>query len=1423
MNIHSLPSAMALALAMLVCALSKSQAAPTTIQFGSASYSVAENGVTAAITVVRDGDTNSVASVDYSTTNGTAQNGDYYTPAAGTLHFGAGELSQTFRVPILDNGFVDGNKKIDLALANPMGANLGPQGTAVLTIVDNETLAPWLDSDFAPDLGNNPANLVALQADGKILVGGYADVTSVNDSTVAAVGTIIRLNQDGSRDPTFAARFHFIGSNRYFGLRALAPLVDGSVLVGGGFTNVEKVAHSGLIRLKPDGTVDTNFSTSISVVGVFNGATAPDAEVTVLQSQQDGGVLVGGDFTRVNGLAHNGLARLLPSGALDTNFNARIDVEPDAIALLPSGQFYVVGGFGTANGVRMGNIARFNGDGTLDTNFHSKFTTGGSITSLAVQPDGKVVIGGSFSQNGSTFRPLARLNPDGTLDTNFVAGPIKDPFGSGVIYNLALQADGKIWIEGSFTSVGGLPWTNLARLLPGGQPDPSFTLMPNEYPQTMLLQPDGDLLLGGFAGANGVYLPLARIHTDSSRLHPIEFSTANYSVSEGAGQALITVERAGESTATVSVDYATSDGTGVASIDYLAQSGTLTFQPLEVEKTIMVPVFNDGLIDPGKTVNLTLSHPSTNAQLGVIQAAILVIQDDLDLLHFVPASLAVEENAGSAAVQLTRGGDLSTPLTLDYSTENGTALAGKDYQAETGAVTFSPGQATQTILIPILDNGSIDGGRTVQVTLSNNAAVFPHPVTALLTIQDNEVPVLIDPSFRAPSVSGSIQAGLLQRDGKLLVAGQFGSPGDIVRNGLVRFNTDGTVDSTFEPGTVLGNYNNTPTVSSMTVDSGGRLVVAGTFTRVNGIKRLHLVRLNPDGSVDPTFDAKVLVTGPSPKIVVQPDDKVIVAGRSAAFWQDGVQVYDVVRLNSDGTPDASFSTILRPFGYTGVVIALQPDGKLLVGDGAGQGNGGTPSLARFDSNGHPDPAFHFVPIRSGTTNRDVKAITLQPDGKILLNGSFESPSPNGSGSTSQIQLARYLADGSVDATFRPDPALAQYWGPIYLLSDGRVLLGNGNILRPDGSLSGQLNVSASEFVVQPDDRILALDYNGLTRVFSTPNQPGGPEFTGSQATVAAEEGVVLLTVQRLGEVSQALTVDYRTVDGTARAGEDYTEQNGTLQFGPLEATRTITIPISKNAPAGPDRSFQVQLEHPSPGALVQFQDHVTVTIVNSDQGIQFATDTFSANENSGTAEVTVARGGDGSKAAIVDYATTDQSARAGADYLARTGTIAFAPGELSQTIQIPLLDNGVVDGDRSFGVELLNPRAGEVLGPRTNATLVIMDNERPTVVDPSFDPGQGGIAYAGGSSSPFSMAMQADGKILVGGNFSRFNGFPAIGVARLNVDGAVDTSFRSAIAGFAAFTRIAAQPDGKVLCIYAPPGGGGSGKTISRLNSKVLK
>ncbi|MEX0975268.1 MAG: Ig-like domain-containing protein [Bacillota bacterium] len=233
----------------------------------------------------------------------------------------------------------------------------------------------------------------------------------------------------------------------------------------------------------------------------------------------------------------------------------------------------------------------------------------------------------------------------------------------------------------------------------------------------------------------------------------LQFDAAAYTVAEDGASATITVTRTGGSTGSVTVDYETSDGTGVAGTNYTATAGTLTFEDGVTSQTFTVAVSDNGVANGDKTVNLTLIDPDPDegASLGATATAVLTIEDDEEpqpgVLAFSLGSGSKSEGAGSATVTVTRTGGTDGQVTVHCATSNGTATAGTDYTAVSDTLIFENGNASLTITIPITDDSSQEGPETVILTLSDpggGASLNALKATHTLTISDDDLPVVWD-------------------------------------------------------------------------------------------------------------------------------------------------------------------------------------------------------------------------------------------------------------------------------------------------------------------------------------------------------------------------------------------------------------------------------------------------------------------------------------------------------------------------------------------------------------------------------------------------------------------------------------------------------------------------------------------------------
>ena len=400
---------------------------------------------------------------------------------------------------------------------------LSPNGGAAVTRnrIARLNTDGTLDASFDPNADSDVYS-IAVQTDGKILIGGNFTTLSPNGGAAVTRNRIARLNTDGTLDASF-------DPNADSFVYSIAVQADGKILIGGDFTTLSPnggvaVTRNRIARLNTDGTLDASFDPKAS------------DNVLSIAVQADGKILIGGSFTTLspNGgaaVTRNRIARLNTDGTLDASFNPNADNTVFSIAVQADGKILIGGSFTTLspNGgaaVTRNRIARLNTDGTLDASFNPNADS--DVSSIAVQTDGKILIGGNFitlSPNGGaavTRNRIARLNADGTLDASF------DPNANSDVLSIAVQADGKILIGGGFTTLspnGGAAVTRnrIARLNTDGTLDTAFDPNANGIVVSIAVQADGKILIGGNfttlspnGGAAVTRNRIARLNTDGT-------------------------------------------------------------------------------------------------------------------------------------------------------------------------------------------------------------------------------------------------------------------------------------------------------------------------------------------------------------------------------------------------------------------------------------------------------------------------------------------------------------------------------------------------------------------------------------------------------------------------------------------------------------------------------------------------------------------------------------------------------------------------------------------------------------------------------------------------------------------------------------------------------------------------------------------
>jgi len=1142
------------------------------LEFASPTNSVWEFAGAVAVEVRRNGGAINTVSVNYTTRDGTAAStgptprfvaasgkltfqGEQFVASTngGGLVFQPGETNKTIFITILDDNIGNGLGTFSVILSNalvvpasaalPGSARLGTTTNEVVTILDDETPGN-VDFDYNSGLGpNDVVRAVALQPDLSLVFGG--DFTTVN---AVIFNHISRLQANGVLDTSFNP-----GTGADDIVYAVASQSDGKVLLGGAFANVHSASRPAIARLNADGSLDTSFAPGSGANNV----------VRAIAVQADGNILIGGDFTLVNGAARNRLARLKPDGSVDSSFSPAFNSPVYALAIQPDGNILVGGAFSTVNAVARSGIVRLTTNGVVDATFDPGSGAAAPVNAVAVQPSGLILVGGRFTAFGGTSANyLARLNTNGAVDATFNSGSGPD----APVNALAVDPNGKIVIGGDFTSFNGVSRNRYARLRSDGSLDTVFNTGTgaNAAVRAVSVQPDTAAIIGGdFTQVNG--LPrnhLARIHGDEkSNLALVEFNPASYAVSELDGFATITVERSGNTNVAFNVSFGTTNGTALAGVDYVTTNGVLMFAVGEIRKTFDVQILEDSTIEPLETVNLFLNNAPPSVDLSGASTGVLRIVEDDRSIQFSATNYSVVESGTNAVVTLLRFGVLTGAVSVTFTTSDGTAVAGLDYLSVSNVIVFADGQSSQTVLVPIIDDSVRDANKTLFLTLSNpSGGALLGPAGATVTIiDDNPGPGGVDQSFKpGAGANDFVRSVALQPNGKIVLGGGFTMFDNLSRNYVTRLNTNGAQDLSFDPGAGANAL-----VASVSSLPDGKVALGGAFTNINGIGYNHVARLNTNGSPDLNFNQRIDFDASVNVVLAGTNARVLAAGGFS------LPTHGIAQLRPDSSLDVTFDP---GGGANGPVHCLigQPDGSIILGGAFTTFNGDPRSgLARISANGLVDETFVPAAIAGGT----VYSLALQADGKVFIGGDFTSVS-----GADRHGIARLNTDGSLDTGFDPGSGVNAAVFAIGVQASGNVIIGgdftsfNGmnrfryarllpnGVLDPAFNSTSGANSTVYALAIQPNqDVIIAGDFtmvdgqprNGVARIKADDRglQIMGFSLVGGQATitVSSQPGLIYV-LEASTDLVNWTVINTMTASGTTLTFTDFSASGFNQRF-----------------------------------------------------------------------------------------------------------------------------------------------------------------------------------------------------------------------------------------------------------------------------------
>lgn len=327
----------------------------------------------------------------------------------------------------------------------------------------------------------------------------------------------------------------------------------------------------------------------------------------------------------------------------------------------------------------------------------------------------------------------------------------------------------------------------------------------------------------------------------------------------------------------------------------------------------------------------------------------------------------------------------------------------------------------------------------------------------------------LDPNFDiGTGFNSSISEILLLEEGKLLVIGGFTQYNGTAVNSIVILNEDGSIDQSFDSGSGIQSTNGgTFGVNCVVRQDDGKFIVGGNFNKYNGMFVKKLIRINSDGSLDTSFEVDGFDGHPIDGLAIQEDGKILVGGRFNYFFTGGGVVRGLIRLLPNGSPDTTFDIGEGFVSSTSTMdirsINIREENKIILA-GSFTGLNGTDAKAmiRLYEDGSIDESFHTFTSPNNHTIWDVK---FQNDGKMLLAGYFEYY--NGVPANNFIRL---YPDGNVDSSFSIGTGFNGGTFCIEVQEDGKIIVGgryslyNGNNSKSITRLLGTSILSTEDFI-----------------------------------------------------------------------------------------------------------------------------------------------------------------------------------------------------------------------------------------------------------------------------------------------------------------------------------------------------------------------
>jgi ribosomal protein L35AE/L33A len=1287
---------------------------PSTLQFSNANYSVDEDGGSVKITVTREGGSSGEVSVDLNTSNGSANAGDDYvgiTPPI-TLEWDDGDNSdKTVNIGILDDDtFSEEDKTFNLTLSNPTGGTIGIQGTAVVTITENDEPDPGTlqfsaaDYSIDEDDGSGSVTITVTReggSDGAVSVklGTTDDSAEAGKDYIGISGiTLSWISGDGS-GKTFDISIlddNNTEGNETFNLALSDP--TGGAAIGDQGTAVatiiddEKPPAGTLQFSKAEYSVDENGGSIEITVTRDNG---DEGSVSVEVNSTDDTAEAGKDYVGISGIIlswNDGKTgnRTFNISILDNN--AFEEDETFNLTLSnPTGEA-AIGSPSTAVVTIIDNDDPKPGTLQFSSANYNPAESGGSIKITVAREGGDE---GAVSVDLKTDDDSAEAGKDYVGITSPITLSWSDGDGSGKEIDISILDDNII--EG----------------------DETFDLI--------LENPTG----GADTGDPAV---VTITDDDSPPAGTLQFSKPEYSVNEEGGSVKITVIRDGGNFGDVSVELETTDDSATTGADYIGITTPITLSWSDgddSDKTINISILDDDEEEGTETFELELFDPTDGTTIDTAKVAIIDGETpSAGTLQFSKAEYSIDEGEGKVEIIVTRSGGSSGAISVDFSTADDSAVAGEDYTNIGATLSWSDDDSDpRPFKVNITDDNIIEGNETFNLELSNPSgnATLGEPSIAAVTIIDNDTPPAGTLQFSEAEYSvdengGSIEVAVTRK------GGSFG---------------DASVECASSDGTAKAgkdyDHNTPSTLNWEDGDSTDKFCTVSILddSKIEGDETFNLALSKATGAT---------IGNPDTATVTIIDDEEPPAGTlqfSKAEYNvqenDGSVEITVTR------EDGSFGDVFVKLNTTDDSAEAGKDYISVSGITLSWGNGDTGDKT-FNINILDDSLVEGDETFNLTLSDPSGGATIgDPDTAVItITDNDESPA-----GTLQFSKAEYSVDEdgkSVEITVTRENGSGGAVSVKCASSDGTATAGN-DYVQTTSTLNWGNGDNADKSCTVPilDDEMIEgnetfnlilsnstggasigdPDTTEVTIIDDEVPPAGTLQFSKAKYSVDEDGDSVEITVTREDGSSGAASVKVVTKDNTAENGEDYEKTTKKLKWDDGEAdSKTFTVAILDDSKVEDDEIFKLKLKK-AEGAELGSQIKAKVTIIDDDSStgepgtLQFSKGSYSVDENGSSVKITVERidGSDGEVS--VDYVTSDDSATEGDDYNDKTGTLSWdAQDSDDQTFKVRIIDDDDIEGNEIFVVSLGNATGGAELGnPDTVEVEIIDDEELPEVCD----------------------------------------------------------------------------------------------------------